>query len=136
MKKKTRPQCGLLIENKEGKVLLQLRDNIDSIPWPGCWGTFGGQVEEGETAREAMKREIWEELHYSIPEPEYYGNYPYDGYDIFMYRLVIPDITLDDVTVCEGQAAAFLSLEETVARPCAANCREIIIDYYRLFHQK
>ncbi|MDR2017692.1 MAG: NUDIX domain-containing protein [Syntrophobacterales bacterium] len=45
---KSRPQCRLFIENKEGKVLLQLRDNTPQIPSPDCWGTFGGQIEEGE----------------------------------------------------------------------------------------
>jgi 8-oxo-dGTP diphosphatase len=131
---KDRPQCGLLIENREGKVLLQLRDNIPAIPWPDCWGTFGGQIEEGETPGEAIRREIWEELRYEIHDPEYFGNFPFDGYDIHMYRLVIPDLTLDDVTVCEGQTAAFLTLEETVALPSAANCKEIVVEYYRLFH--
>ena len=132
--KKTRPQCGLIIENGEGEVLLQLRDNIPVIPWPDCWGTFGGQVEEGETPLEAMRREIREELDLEIPDPEYFGNFPYDGYDIYMYRLVAPDFKLEDVTVLEGQRAAFLSLEEVVESPCAANCKEIVVAYYQMFH--
>ena len=131
--RKTRPQCGLLIENNEGKVLLQLRDNIPDIPWPGTWGTFGGQVEEGETPREAIKREILEELTYEIPDPEYFGNFPFDGYDIYMYRLVIPDLALDDVTVAEGQRAQFMSLADVLGAECAANCREIVMAYYEMF---
>ncbi len=131
---KDRPQCGLLIENREGKVLLQLRDNIPDIPWPGMWGTFGGQVEKGESSLEAIVRELREELAYDLHDPEYFGNFPYDGYDIFMYRKIVPDITLDDVTVCEGERAAFFSLEEIKGTECAANCKEIILAYYEMFH--
>jgi 8-oxo-dGTP diphosphatase len=131
---KNRPQCGLLIENREGKVLLQLRDNIPEIPWPDCWGTFGGEIEEGESPDEAIRREIREELMYELQEPEYFGNFPYDGYDIFMYRKIIPELTVADVTVREGQRAEFFSLEDVKRAECAANCKEIIIAYYEMFH--
>jgi 8-oxo-dGTP diphosphatase len=131
---KMRPQCGLLIENGEGKVLLQLRDDIPHIPWPNTWGTFGGQIEEGETPEDAMKREIREELMYELHDPEPFGNFPYDGYDIYMYRKLAPDFAIGDVTVCEGQGAAFLSLREVEEAECAANCKEIVIAYYRMFH--
>ena len=56
--KKTKPQCGLIIENAEGRVLLQLRDDKRTIPYPNCWGTFGGQVEDGETPEHAIVREV------------------------------------------------------------------------------
>jgi len=124
----------LLIENREGKVLLQLRDNIPGIPWPDCWGTFGGQIEEGESPEEAIKREIMEELAYELSDAEYFGNFPYDGYDIFMYRKIVPGLSLADVTVREGQRAAFFSLEELKKVECAANCKEIVIAYYQMFH--
>ena len=132
--RKTRPQCGLIIENGEGKVLLQLRDKRRDIPWPDSWGTFGGQIEEGESPGEAIRREIREELMYDLSDPEYFGNFPFDGYDIFMYRKVLPHFSLHEVTVCEGQRAAFLSLDEVREAPCAANCKEIVIAYYGLFH--
>ena len=46
---RNRPQCSLILENAKGEVLMQLRDNKPSIPYPNCLGTFGGQIEEGET---------------------------------------------------------------------------------------
>ena len=122
------------MENAEDRVLLQLRDDIPDIPWPGMWGTFGGQIEVGETPLEAIKREIREELSYEIPEPEYFGTFPFDGYNIYMYRLVVPDLTLDDVIVREGQRAAFMSLADVLEVECAANCKEIVAAYYGLFH--
>jgi len=129
-----RPKCGLLIENREGKVLLQLRDNDPAIRYPNMWGTFGGQVEEGETPEEAIVRELDEELGYRLSSAEYFGNFPLDGYDIYMYRKIDLALALEDLTVMEGQEGRFFSLEEVKTIDCAANCREIVIAYYQMFH--
>jgi 8-oxo-dGTP diphosphatase len=52
---------------REGQFLLQLRDNIPNILYPGCWGFFGGHVEEAETPEVAMRRELLEEIGYEPP---------------------------------------------------------------------
>ena len=44
------------------RVLLQLRDDIIGVPFPGQWGFFGGNIEAGETPRYAAFRELHEEL--------------------------------------------------------------------------
>lgn len=117
-------------------MLLQLRDDRPDIPWPNCWGTFGGQIEENEGPEDALKREIWEELQYDIVTPEYFGNFPFDGYDIHMYRVVDPDIKIEDLTVREGQRGQFFTCEEIGDSPCAANCHEIMMAYFALYHKE
>jgi 8-oxo-dGTP pyrophosphatase MutT (NUDIX family) len=106
---KDRPQCGLILENAAGEILLQLRDDNASIPYPNCLGTFGGQIEQGEKPEQAIVREIREELEYDLEDFEYRGNYPFDGYDIYMFRKVDPDFNLNDVVVKEGQGVVFIS---------------------------
>lgn len=49
------------------RFLMQLRDNIPGILYPGCWGFFGGHIEPGETPEEGLKRELLEEISYSPP---------------------------------------------------------------------
>jgi 8-oxo-dGTP diphosphatase len=55
-------QVALAMVEKEGKWLLQLRDDLDWIVAPGCWGLFGGHIEPGETPEEALRRELQEEI--------------------------------------------------------------------------
>jgi 8-oxo-dGTP pyrophosphatase MutT (NUDIX family) len=57
-----------LIANRQGEFLLHLRDQIEGICWPGYWGFIGGRPEDGETAREAIVRELDEEAGLSIPD--------------------------------------------------------------------
>jgi 8-oxo-dGTP pyrophosphatase MutT (NUDIX family) len=42
--------------------LMQHRDSISNIFYPGHWGLFGGASEEGEDEITALKRELHEEL--------------------------------------------------------------------------
>jgi 8-oxo-dGTP pyrophosphatase MutT (NUDIX family) len=46
--------------------LLQLRDDIPGIFYPGHWCCFGGAMHLGETARDAIGRELAEELEFTV----------------------------------------------------------------------
>ncbi len=52
----------LAMLQRDGRWLLQLRDDIDSIIYPGHWGLFGGHVEPGESPADAVQRELMEEI--------------------------------------------------------------------------
>ncbi|MFB6181601.1 MAG: NUDIX domain-containing protein [Candidatus Magasanikbacteria bacterium] len=51
-----------IIFHKNNKVLLQLRDDDPTIPFPGMWTLFGGGIEVKETPKECVLREVKEEL--------------------------------------------------------------------------
>lgn len=61
---------------QKNKFLMQLRDNIPSILYPGYWALFGGHIEPGETPEVAVKREILEEIGYILPPFVEFGYYP------------------------------------------------------------
>lgn len=49
------PACGAIIEDEEGRILLQQRADF------GTWGIIGGMIEPGERFEETLRREIYEE---------------------------------------------------------------------------
>ena len=53
-----------IITTAAGRFLMQLRDDIPRIFYPGFWGCFGGAVGAGEDPAVALSRELQEELEY------------------------------------------------------------------------
>ncbi len=65
----------LAILYRQDQFLLQLRDNIPGINYPGHWGLFGGHLEPGETPAIAVERELIEEICYTPPVLLEFGCY-------------------------------------------------------------
>ncbi len=63
----------IAILTSEDKFLMQLRDDIPGIAYPGYWALFGGHIESGETPEVAVAREIIEEISYSCSEFTFFG---------------------------------------------------------------
>ncbi|MDX2140360.1 MAG: NUDIX hydrolase [Chloroflexota bacterium] len=114
-----RDVCGVILYSDDGRVLLQQRDDKPTIPYPGCWTFFGGALEAGETADEAIQRELMEELTLeqtltfwydyecpvrTIPGEVVTRNFMYVG------RLTR---SLDSLVLLEGQAMKLFTAEES-----------------------
>lgn len=64
----TKPaEVAIAILYRQDQFLMQLRDNIPTIIYPGYWAFFGGHLDPGETPEEAVKRELLEEIGYTPP---------------------------------------------------------------------
>jgi|SRR6185312_13039310 len=71
-------KAAVLIPYRDGKFLLQHR--ADTVKrWPDYWSSFGGGLEPGETKEEALKRELREELGYTLKNPKYAFFYELEG---------------------------------------------------------
>lgn len=102
---------------REGKFLMQLRDDIPGIIYPGCWGFFGGHIEEGETPEVALKRELEEEIGYVPPQVspfiiEREGNVIRN---IFQGELTVE---LKDLVLGEGWDLGLVSVEDIQEGSC------------------
>jgi 8-oxo-dGTP pyrophosphatase MutT (NUDIX family) len=77
------PLCGedavaAIITVEDGRYLLQLRDDIPRIFYPGHWGCFGGAVAAGEDRLVALKRELAEELEMPMPATSEFITFTFD----------------------------------------------------------
>ena len=52
----------ILLENGDGQVAMQLRDDKPHVAFANHWGLFGGWLEAGESPAQAILREVNEEL--------------------------------------------------------------------------
>ncbi len=100
---------------REGKFLMQLRDDIPTILYPGLWGFFGGHMEAGETPEVAVIREIAEEIDYALPAGfRKFGVYA----DERVYRNIFHaplTVSIDQLNLLEGWDLGLLSLAEIEA---------------------
>lgn len=119
-----------VILHQDGRVLLQHRDDRPDIAWPGHWALFGGHMEAEETPEQAALREIEEELGLCLEPPLHLVHHGIDGVRerfVFASRLVV---SLETLTLMEGQGMALLTLEELAAYPVVPAHHRIISHFF------
>lgn len=115
------PDCdydvaGIILTDKLGRIGLQLRDNFDYVSGAGKWSFFGGHVETGETWRDAVIRELTEEIGIKAP-PDRFKPYarlvPKGGLQAYHYyfRLTQP-VELQDIRLSEGAGFGFWNIKD------------------------
>ncbi|OGA46530.1 MAG: hypothetical protein A3G24_23540 [Betaproteobacteria bacterium RIFCSPLOWO2_12_FULL_62_13] len=62
----------------DGRYVMQLRDSIPDIFYPGHWGCFGGAVDHDEEPAQALKRELKEELAFNVEEAREFTRFYFD----------------------------------------------------------
>jgi 8-oxo-dGTP pyrophosphatase MutT (NUDIX family) len=70
--------CAILIDT-QGRFLLQQRDNVSKIRYPGRVSLFGGHREGGESFLQCAVREINEEISYYVAPGRFQYLMTYDG---------------------------------------------------------
>jgi 8-oxo-dGTP diphosphatase len=111
-KKDNRIEVAIAILYQDDKFLMQLRDNIPTILYPGYWALFGGHIELGETPEIAVQREILEEIGYTLP-----SNFSF--FDIYSDERVIRhvfyaplEVEFSELVLSEGWDMGLLSFSE------------------------
>jgi len=66
-----RETAAALLVDTAGRLLLQLRDDVPGILYPGMIGLFGGHREGSETFLECVVREVHEEISYFVPPEKF-----------------------------------------------------------------
>ena len=107
----------VFLHNNFDSYLLQLRDFKPSIIFPGHWGAFGGAIEEGESPRDALVRELIEEIGYSPEELKFIGEVNKDQLrlNINMFHSSM-GISLSKLRLMEGVDMDLFTIEEILSK--------------------
>lgn len=114
-----------IISLKNERYLMQLRDNIENIFYPGHWGVFGGAIEHNETPEECLFRELEEELNLKNitlnPLTVSTLDFRYCGLGIIerhFFYTEIPDTLLPSLVLGEGREMRVFSSSELLKMSC------------------
>jgi len=97
-----------LLVNRDGKVILQQRDNNPGIVNPGLIAMFGGSLKAGDTLKSGLKRELEEELELNIESYDVkevcvlYKTKEIDGQDYEAHIFVVKPVDERLLRVHEG----------------------------------
>jgi 8-oxo-dGTP diphosphatase len=107
-------EVALAMLHRDGRWLMQLRDDIPTIVAPGCWGLFGGHLDPGETPEQALRRELLEEISWqpATVAPVMVHAIHRRTAHVFRAELTVP---LEQLRLLEGQDMALVSPEELLA---------------------
>ncbi len=108
----------LCIINSDNQMLIQQRKH-NKESWAGLWDlSVGGHVVAGETSREGIQRELYEELGLAVDmtnsRPSLTMNFPQGFDDIFILRQDV-DLSRLHLQETEVEAVRYATLDEILA---------------------
>lgn len=128
----------LILEDKNGNILLYLRDNKPNLPFPNQWDLFGGHTEKDETPFQTLRREIKEELDLDLEELndlKFFREYRCLKGDVrpnikHVYAATLMK-SIDELTLGEGQRMKLFKPSEIPKLKIANILKDIILDYLK-----
>jgi 8-oxo-dGTP diphosphatase len=106
-----------LILNDKNEFLLQKKTH-DYLYAPGVWSLFGGALEKNETAEQAIKRELEEELGIKIQKIKLFKTYSVKNQYVYGVEkvFIIPfQAEISDIRLGEGAGFSFFDVSEIPA---------------------
>jgi 8-oxo-dGTP diphosphatase len=122
--------AGIILINKSKQVLLILRDDIPSIPFPNHWDLPGGHLMPGESPETCVRREMIEEMELELGEIHLFKEYNWDDLHEFIFWKEI-ELAPAKIELHEGQKAAYFALEEINTMRLAFHYSEVLREYFR-----
>lgn len=135
-----RPQAAIAILYQGDRFLLQLRDDNPKILYPGHWAFFGGHLEPGESAEQALWRELKEEIGYAPPHIQHFQSRLSDNQIIRHVYAAPLTVEPSALELNEGMDLRLLTIEEVrqgncysdriqQTRPLAQPHHQILLDF-------
>jgi 8-oxo-dGTP diphosphatase len=123
--------AGIILINSKKQILLLLRDDIPSIPFPDHWDIPGGHMLVGESPEACVRREMLEEMELELGAIQLFKEYDRDDLHEFIFWKQM-DLEPSSINLHEGQKVRYFSGEEISAMRLAFRYNEVIKEFYGL----
>jgi 8-oxo-dGTP diphosphatase len=125
-----RKGTSIIFVNDQRKVLLLLRDDKPTIPYPNMWDVPGGHVDDGETPEQCIVREMKEEMDLTLEEFQRLSVMEFtDRVEYTFWKRVNLDI--EKIDLREGQRLRWFTELEARNSKLAYGFNEIIDDFFK-----
>jgi 8-oxo-dGTP pyrophosphatase MutT (NUDIX family) len=114
IKSKAKKASKIILVNDFGEMLMQLRDNIPTISSPNSWGLIGGAVENGESPKTALLRELKEEIpNCHVKNISFLGKMyvPELNHENYIFRGEVSDL-IKNIEFTEGQKLRYFKFKK------------------------
>lgn len=120
----------VILENSRGEILLQLRDDKPTIPYPNQWVLPGGKMEAADASPlAALERELQEEFELRLQSPpRYWKPFPHPDRTEHLFT-ARQDLDLAQTPVHEGQRIAFFPPAEILKLNLGFQDNETVRNY-------
>ena len=120
----------ILFINDRLEVLLLLRDNIPTIPYPNMWDLPGGHVEADETPEECIKREMAEEMGIDLENFHFFSAVAFsDRMEYVFWKQ--ENLNIETICLTEGQKLRWFKESEIREMKLACCFNAVVEAFFR-----
>jgi 8-oxo-dGTP diphosphatase len=119
----SRAAVAIAILYQNSRFLMQLRDDIPNIAYPGCWAFFGGHIELEESPDIAIQRELLEEIGYTPPRLTLFKTSEDSNFIRYVFHAPLT-VELDTLELNEGCDLGLVTIEEIRQGNCYSHRME------------
>ena len=124
-----RKGSSIIFINDERKILLLLRDDLPSIPYPDMWDVPGGHVEKNERPEQCIVREMKEEMNLTLDEFELFSKIEFE--DRIEYTFwARANFNIDEIVLLEGQKLKWFTEDEAKRTQLAYGFNDIVEKFF------
>ncbi len=125
-----RSGSSIIFVNEKKEILLFLRDDKPGLPYPNMWDVPGGHVEESETPKECIVREMKEEMSLDLHDFQLLCQTEFDDRIEYTYWKKA-DLNIDEIDLMEGQYLKWFSRKDAARTELAYGFNEIVDKFYQ-----